>query len=171
MPKSKVSIYAVAVGRNPGIYTSWAEAEEQIVRFPNNRHKGFKTLAEAQAYMQGHRAATDMNVGNTANGTVKSVMAAVTPKKAGKALHKFSPYMVAFPPKSKRTPGGVRANSTSVAPIPCHPTTGPKCAHPRDVVLQPNHRAIPKLDHVLGAEECMAPSTAGPLRLVRWPER
>jgi len=47
--------YAVARGRNPGIYTAWfgpAGAEAQIRTFPGARYKGFPSLEEARAWME-----------------------------------------------------------------------------------------------------------------------
>lgn len=44
--------YAVLVGKNPGIYTTWAQAEAQIKGFPKAVFKGFITKAEAEAFMK-----------------------------------------------------------------------------------------------------------------------
>ena len=40
--------YVVWSGHEPGIYTSWAEAEAQIKGFPNARFKAFSTIQEAE---------------------------------------------------------------------------------------------------------------------------
>ncbi len=45
--------YAVKVGKNPGIYTSWPEAEAQVKGYPKAKHKSFKTRAEADNFMLG----------------------------------------------------------------------------------------------------------------------
>ncbi|MED6204235.1 hypothetical protein PIB30_007347 [Stylosanthes scabra] len=50
--EGKYSHYAVRVGRVPGIYTSWEEAEPQVTGFPFAKFKGFKSLGEALKYMQ-----------------------------------------------------------------------------------------------------------------------
>jgi ribonuclease HI len=53
MPKS---FYAVRHGRKPGIYTKWfgsGEAFEQINKFAKAQYKGFDTLDEAKAFIQG----------------------------------------------------------------------------------------------------------------------
>jgi ribonuclease HI len=39
--------YAVAVGRNPGIYTTWEQCEAQVSEYPGMKHKSFKTRQEA----------------------------------------------------------------------------------------------------------------------------
>ena len=43
--------YAVANGRETGIFRSWAETEKQVKGFPKAKYKSFKTLAEAQTYL------------------------------------------------------------------------------------------------------------------------
>ena len=48
---AKKKIYAVRNGRNPGIYSSWSECEEQIKGFPGQEYKGFSNLEEAQEYL------------------------------------------------------------------------------------------------------------------------
>lgn len=48
--------YAVARGRNPGIYTEWygdQGAEVQVNGFEGARYKGFATLQEAQRWLKG----------------------------------------------------------------------------------------------------------------------
>ena len=43
--------YAVKVGRNPGIYTTWYECKMQVDGFPNSEYKGFKRLSEAEEFV------------------------------------------------------------------------------------------------------------------------
>ena len=43
--------YAVRIGRIPGIYTTWAEAEAQVNGYPGAKHKKFATKEEAQAFI------------------------------------------------------------------------------------------------------------------------
>jgi ribonuclease HI len=50
MPKKKY--YAIAVGKKPGIYTDWLEAQAQIKGFPRALYKGFATREEAQKWLQ-----------------------------------------------------------------------------------------------------------------------
>ncbi|CAG8459870.1 929_t:CDS:2 [Ambispora gerdemannii] len=52
MPKAKSSYYAVRVGREPGIYTTWEECGQQISKFPKARYKKFGSLQEARTFMQ-----------------------------------------------------------------------------------------------------------------------
>ena len=58
MPKQK--FYVVWKGREPGIYTSWAEAEQQVKGFVGAEFKSFGSLKEARwarAYYKRHRSA------------------------------------------------------------------------------------------------------------------
>ncbi|CAA3012061.1 Hypothetical predicted protein [Olea europaea subsp. europaea] len=41
-------VYAVFVGRKPGIYSSWYEAKKQVNGFPNNSFRAFKTRDDAE---------------------------------------------------------------------------------------------------------------------------
>lgn len=44
--------YAVRKGRTPGIYTTWAEAKNQVHGFQNASYKSFTTKAEAEAFIK-----------------------------------------------------------------------------------------------------------------------
>lgn len=43
--------YAVRIGRTPGIYHSWEECKAMVDGFPKASYKSFKTLEEAQSFM------------------------------------------------------------------------------------------------------------------------
>lgn len=58
MPNKRPSYYAVRVGRQPGIYTSWAECRNEVSGYSGNEYKGFSTIQEAQEYMGTHAAGT-----------------------------------------------------------------------------------------------------------------
>ena len=45
--------YAVKIGRNPGIYNSWAECQEQVNGFKGAIYKSFKTKEEADNFING----------------------------------------------------------------------------------------------------------------------
>lgn len=45
--------YVVKKGREPGIYRSWGECEQQIHGFSGAVHKSFNTQEEAKRYYQG----------------------------------------------------------------------------------------------------------------------
>lgn len=45
--------YAVRVGRETGIYTSWDEAEKLVKGYPDAKYKGFRTREDAEHYMNG----------------------------------------------------------------------------------------------------------------------
>jgi len=48
----KKNYYAVKNGRKPGIYTTWADCQQEIIGFSGAVYKGFETLEEAQEYMK-----------------------------------------------------------------------------------------------------------------------
>lgn len=48
----KKNYYAVKNGRKPGIYTTWADCQEETAGFSGAVFKGFETLEEAQEYMK-----------------------------------------------------------------------------------------------------------------------
>jgi ribonuclease HI len=43
--------YVVKIGRQPGIYESWTEAEKHVSGYSGAKYKSFKTLAEAEAWL------------------------------------------------------------------------------------------------------------------------
>jgi len=53
MPKRKngPKFYAVAIGRTPGIYPTWAECQSNVKGYPNARFKKFSTEEEAQSFI------------------------------------------------------------------------------------------------------------------------
>lgn len=51
MSSSKVKYYAVRVGLNPGIYNTWEECLKQVHGFEGAIYKSFKTLAEANEFL------------------------------------------------------------------------------------------------------------------------
>ena len=53
----KESYYAVANGRNIGVFRTWAEAFQSTNGFPNNRHKRFNTFQEAQDFIRDYQIA------------------------------------------------------------------------------------------------------------------
>ena len=55
MTRSKKKFYAVARGKNPGIYHEWSGedgAEAQVKEFPNARYQGFFTIKEAREWLK-----------------------------------------------------------------------------------------------------------------------
>lgn len=58
-------IYAVRIGRKPGLYNTWAECEAQVKGFPNARYKSFTEEADAEAFMN----SADTSVNNQTNAT------------------------------------------------------------------------------------------------------
>lgn len=48
---AKRKFYAVKVGRNPGVYQSWSECEEQVKGFSGAIYKSFASMGEAEEYL------------------------------------------------------------------------------------------------------------------------
>lgn len=46
-------VYAVRIGRTPGIYNTWDEAKSQVDGFKGARYKSFASMDEAKAFMAG----------------------------------------------------------------------------------------------------------------------
>ena len=40
--------YAVRRGSRPGVYTSWADCKDYVLRFPGARYKSFSSMIEAE---------------------------------------------------------------------------------------------------------------------------
>ena len=55
--KKNDKYYVVRVGRNPGIYTNWSEAEQQIKGFLGAEHRAFKLKKDAQSYFRKRKRA------------------------------------------------------------------------------------------------------------------
>lgn len=53
---AKKNFYAVRVGKRPGIYRTWAQAQPLVSGFPGAKYAGFATKAEAEAFMRGAAA-------------------------------------------------------------------------------------------------------------------
>ena len=69
MARKKARYHAVKVGREPGIYLTWAECQEQVTGFPGAAFKGFQTLTEAQSFL-GDSAATPKSAAAEASAAV-----------------------------------------------------------------------------------------------------
>jgi ribonuclease HI len=46
-----MKFYAVRIGREPGIYTTWEQAKKQVMGFSGAKYKSFKTRKEAENFM------------------------------------------------------------------------------------------------------------------------
>lgn len=55
-------VYAVRVGRKPGLYYDWNNCKKQVTGFPGAEFKGFATEEEAEAFMSGGDAAGSSGV-------------------------------------------------------------------------------------------------------------
>lgn len=70
MAKAKNNFYAVLAGRTPGIYRTWAECQRQVTGFKGAKFKGFVTLPEAEAFMNGMAAQKERAAGAENRGVV-----------------------------------------------------------------------------------------------------
>ncbi len=73
--------YVIWIGRQPGIYTTWSEAERQVKGFPNAKYKSFPSQETAtQAYAGGSTKATTVvrkpSTSSQKKGTVKTASSA-----------------------------------------------------------------------------------------------
>lgn len=50
---AKIKFYAVRVGKTPGIYQTWSQAEEQVKGYSGAEYKSFSTEEEAIKYISG----------------------------------------------------------------------------------------------------------------------
>ncbi|OQV15745.1 putative Ribonuclease H1 [Hypsibius exemplaris] len=53
MPKADRPVYAVRVGRKPGLYDTWDECKAQVESFSGAKYKKFKTTQDAQNFIDG----------------------------------------------------------------------------------------------------------------------
>lgn len=58
------TFYAVAVGRVPGVYGTWADAEKQVLGFAGASHKKFANEADAMAFVGSSSKTTLLLVAN-----------------------------------------------------------------------------------------------------------
>lgn len=54
-------VYAIKVGKKPGIYNTWEEAKLQVDGFKGAIYKGFTSMEEAKAFMDGADATSSVN--------------------------------------------------------------------------------------------------------------
>lgn len=53
MSKQSNKVYAVRVGKSPGVYFTWAECEENVKGYSGAEYKSFKSEVDALAYFNG----------------------------------------------------------------------------------------------------------------------
>lgn len=66
MASNKRKYYVVWVGREPGVYDTWEEAEDQIINFPGAKFKSFPSQSAAIAAFRGDDAANLRSIINLA---------------------------------------------------------------------------------------------------------
>ena len=62
--------YAVRIGKQPGVYKTWADCNAAVKGFPNAKFKKFNTEKEAEAFLQGENSGS---FGNTNKPTQPNV--------------------------------------------------------------------------------------------------
>lgn len=63
--------YVVKIGRQPGIYESWTEAEKHVTGYSGAKYKSFKTLSEAEAWLSDGKQPVPTTLNSNANPIVK----------------------------------------------------------------------------------------------------
>ena len=104
-------VYAVKVGRQTGLFNTWAECEAQVKGFMGAKFKGFMTAQEAMAWLAGDE--TPKGQGECSLGA-RGSRAGRSPKKIKLLLMQGRP----------------TTSSTRMAPacaIPMVPAAGPRC--------------------------------------------
>jgi ribonuclease HI len=121
----KKAVYAVAVGRRPGLYASWDECASQVTGVRGNQYKGFASEAEAARWLSAHgeraveaepateRARQAAPRGERAEGGADDAAAAGPSSEAAAAAaaaapapaRRFARLRVEFDGASKRNPG------------------------------------------------------------------
>ena len=48
----KYNYYSVEKGENPGVYTDWPQAREQVDVYSNNNYKGFNNIHDAAEFVE-----------------------------------------------------------------------------------------------------------------------
>lgn len=102
--------YAVRVGRQPGIYKTWRECQEQIMRFPNQQFKKFETRKEAEDFIKNDTINVDYD--NNYDETVLNVYTDGASFHNGKPDCKAS-YGVYFGEGDKRNESGLITEKAS----------------------------------------------------------
>lgn len=67
MAKAK-KYYAVRKGLVPGVYRSWGECAANVMNVPGAEHRSYRTLEEAERYMNGENVLTDKQKKRVENG-------------------------------------------------------------------------------------------------------
>ena len=57
--------YAVRKGKTPGIYFNWEDCKKNVMGFPGASYKGFESLQEAEAFVNGGSGKTHAKIGTT----------------------------------------------------------------------------------------------------------
>lgn len=87
--------YAVRVGRTPGIYYNWNDCKAMVDGFPGAVYKSFKTMAEADSFMQGTASKARQSSKNTDENKLPEVYAFVDGSFHGvKKIYGYGGYLV-----------------------------------------------------------------------------
>ena len=111
MPKRKKgpNFYAVAVGRNTGIFSTWDECSSQVNGFKGSRFKKFSTVEEAESFIASYSIASPAPI------------LEAEPPKAAIATKKKRPRVVA----SKESQSGSANDPILVEPLAAKSTSAP----------------------------------------------
>ncbi|KAI0646200.1 ribonuclease H-like domain-containing protein [Trametes meyenii] len=137
MARLKPSFYAVAKGRQPGIFTEWAHCKTQILNYNGAKYKKFLTLPEAEAWIA-HNSGPDI------------------------ARAAMQGYLSRHPLVSETTvndtPISKDVESESLNPPIPLPTTAPRISSPSSVLIRPiEHRPSETTDSPVPQPPVSAP--------------
>ena len=150
----KKSVYAVAVGRRPGLYRSWEECRQQVQGWKGNMYAGFTSEHEALSYLQSH-------------GVGLNLAAVEPPAPPAAAAAGAEP-----PPRKRRAPRAAGAQQASAAAVAArHAATTPptdRCLRlVRLLARLPAAAADPSRaspSSALPGRSCLGPSAALPVQ-------
>ncbi|KAH9053809.1 ribonuclease H-like domain-containing protein, partial [Lactarius vividus] len=101
MPKAPRVYFAVRVGREPGIYETWDECREQVLRYPNAVFKKLRGFDAATAWLNQRDTPdpvqSDIEPADTLSQTRASVVGPSAPTKASQSLSTITLTPVAGP--------------------------------------------------------------------------
>lgn len=108
VPVGEARFYGVASGHNPGVYTDWTTAQEQIKGWKLPKYKRFSTRTEAEAFVQaGGRG------GKSGSGTTELIDEDEQPEDLDSELSDVESLTV--PTKKRKTSPAASAGQTSAS--------------------------------------------------------
>mmetsp|Transcript_21011 Transcript_21011/g.34733 ORF Transcript_21011/g.34733 Transcript_21011/m.34733 type:complete len:324 (+) Transcript_21011:81-1052(+) len=102
--RKKIKLYAVAVGRKPGIYETWDDCKEQTEKFKAAKFKSFDTKTEAQEFVDKYKV-QERGSATVDNAQSKEEASARPVKKARREPNHIISIWIHFDGGSRGNPG------------------------------------------------------------------